>query len=163
MLAQAYDGVDTFVAVAFQQCCFNGSMAKETAFVSRVYIDREVCHGLALFIVQLVIAVIQFTELQPRSRERAVQPCVVGCIVLHEDVDEANADGYFTNNMLGVLKMSFVLHIVVHPLELLLFQCDEVTVIPIVVIGQQAFVGMDGTSSFLVCQGFMFFDCKITK
>ena len=62
-----------------------------------------------------------------------VEPCVVGGIVLHEDVDEANADGNITRSHSVDFGMALILEVVVHPLEFLLLQGYEEGIIPVLV------------------------------
>ena len=75
-----------------------------------------------------------------------MKPCVIDGIVFHENVNETDADGNVANHNSIVFQMTLLLDIVVHPLEFLLLQGYEVGVIPIMVIGQQSFVGVYGAS-----------------
>ena len=65
---------------------------------------------------------------------------------MHEDVDEADADGYITRSHSVDFGMALILEVVVHPLELLLLQGYEEGKIPVLVAGQQSLIGMYGAS-----------------
>ena len=75
-----------------------------------------------------------------------MEPCVVGGIVLHEDVDEVDADGNITRSHSVDFGVALILEIFVHPLELFLLQGYEEGKIPVLVAGQQPLVGVYGAS-----------------
>ena len=85
------------VSMAFLQCILDGSITEETPLVSCVNIDREVSKRSNVRIIQFIHAIIKFAPFQ-FTGERFAAPCVVGGIVLHEDVDEADADGNITRS-----------------------------------------------------------------
>ena len=76
-----------------------------------------------------------------------VEPGVIDGIVLHEDVNEADADGNIAYHDGVVFKMALALDTVVHTLEFLLLQCYEVGIITVLIVGQQSFIGMYGAFS----------------
>ena len=93
---------------------------------------------------------LQFAE-SHFSRVGLVEPCVKGGIVLHEDVNQADADGNVTSHDGVVFKMALTLDADVHALEFLFVQCYEISIVPVLVLGQQTFIGMYWTFSFHIC------------
>lgn len=133
------------VSMAFLQCILDGSITEETPLVSSVHIDREVGKRSEVRIVKFIHVILQFAPFQ-FTGERFAAPCVVGGIVLHEDVDEADANGNITRSHSVDFGMALILEVVVHPLEFLFLQGYEEGKIPVLVTNQQSLIGMYGAS-----------------
>lgn len=75
-------------------------------------------------------------------------------ILLHEDVNETDADSQFTHHERTVLKMSLALDVVMHSLEFLLLQSNQVTIVPVMVVGQQSLINVNRVPFLRHCSFF---------
>ena len=129
-------------------------MTEEASFVPYVHIYRIVSNGLPVSIVMCVQIFLQFAE-SHFSRVGLVEPCIINGIVLHEDVNQADTDGNVTSYDGVVFKMALALDAVVHALEFFLFQCYEISIVPVLVLVQQTFIGMYGAFSLYLLLRFV--------
>ena len=133
--------MNCFCSITLRLRILYRSASKKALFVSYVHIHRIISYLSPPFQIHFKQIFIHFCELH-FSRKGLFEPTFKYNIFLHEDVNKPNANSNIANHKILVFQTTIMFNAIMHSLEFFLFQCDEITKVPIQVFCQKPFIGM---------------------